>query len=206
MDKDRVSNVAINFNENKSNNFQRRTLFMTSEEKLIEGCQKGKKKFQKKLYESYNKKLFVVCLRYTRSRLDAEDVLQEAFIKIFANIQTFRGESSLEGWMKRIVINTALNLYRSKINQFPTKDIEDVSNQLKEEEFTLSNFSLKELLQMIQSLPDGCREIFNLYVDGFKHKEIAEKLNISIGTSKSQYSRAKVLLQEMIKKNEAMSL
>lgn len=178
---------------------------MAAEEKLIKGCCKGKRNYQKQLYDLYKQKLFVVCLRYTRTRLDAEDILQEAFIKIYANLKNFRQECPLEAWMKRIVINTALNHNRGKLYQFPAKDIDDMIDYLPDEEFTLSNFSLKELLHMIQSLPDGCKEVFNLYIDGFKHKEIAEKLNISEGTSKSQYARAKLLLQNMIKKNESES-
>lgn len=179
---------------------------MHDEKKLIEGCRRGKRKCQQQLYEHYSKKMFAVCLRYAKSRLDAEDILQEAFIKVFANIERFRGECPLKQWIKRIVINTALKHNRSKLYQYPAKDILELENYLPDKDITLSNFNFNELLKLIQQLPDGCQAIFNLYaIEGYPHKEIAQMLDISEGTSKSQYARAKALLQKMIEQEEEVT-
>lgn len=126
---------------------------------------------------------------------EAEDILQEAFVKIFQSIDRFRGESSLPYWIKRIVVNTALNHQRSKLYLFPMVDITEMHDQGNRAN-VLSDLSYEELLGMVQELPDGCRIIFNLYaIEGYKHQEIAKMLKISEGTSKSQYARAKMLLQ-----------
>ncbi|MBT28227.1 RNA polymerase sigma factor [Chondrinema litorale] len=175
---------------------------MIDEAKLIKGCSKNDRKAQEQLYEHYCKKMFAVCLRYCRKAEDAEDILQEAFVKVFNNISTFRKESSLFFWIKKIVINTALNYQRSKLYLYPMVDVSDL-HYLSDKEFTLANIHYNDLLSLLQSLPDGCRIIFNLYaIEGYQHKEIAEMLGISIGTSKSQYSRAKYLLKEKIVSSE----
>ncbi len=178
---------------------------MQNEQKLIAGCQKGKRNAQKQLYEMYSNSMFVVSLRYAKGRLEAEDILQESFIKVFEKIKSFRGEVPLEFWIKRIVINTALNHERSKLYQYPSHDITEMDNQLPDAEVILSSYNFKELLAMVQQLPDRAQVVFNLYaIEGYQHKEIAEMLNITEGTSKSQYARAKLLLQEMIKKHETV--
>ena len=137
-------------------------------------------------------------MRYAKSTLEAEDILQEGFIKVFDHIRSFRYESKLETWLTRIMINTALNYQRKKLYLFPMVDVADVP--LKEDEgVSLSGFHLEELLSFVQSLPDGCRVVFNLFaIEGYSHKEIADMLSISEGTSKSQYSRARQLLQQRI--------
>jgi RNA polymerase sigma factor (sigma-70 family) len=169
-----------------------------NDEVLIKGCAKGDRKAQQALYEAYSRKMYAVSLRYAKNQDDADDILQEAFVKVFKNIGSFRQESSLYFWIKRIVINTALNYQRSKLYLYPMVDVQDLT-YLAEQEFTLSDHNLKDLLKMLQELPDGCRVIFNLYaIEGFQHKEIADMLGISIGTSKSQYARAKSLLREKI--------
>jgi RNA polymerase sigma-70 factor (ECF subfamily) len=169
-----------------------------NDEDLIKGCAKGERKAQKALYDAYSRKMYAVSLRYAKNQDDADDILQEAFIKVFKHIGSFRKESSLYFWIKRIVINTALNYQRSKLYLYPMVDVNDLSH-LADQEFTLSDHNLKDLLKMLQELPDGCRVIFNLYaIEGFQHKEIAEMLGISIGTSKSQYARAKSLLRDKI--------
>ncbi|MDW7694804.1 RNA polymerase sigma factor [Flammeovirgaceae bacterium SG7u.111] len=171
---------------------------MHDENEIIKGCCKGERKAQKHLFEEYSKKMYPVCMRYAKNSEDADDILQEAFIKIFKNIKTFRKESSLYYWIKRIVINTALNYQRSKLYLYPMVDVQDLHG-LAEKESTLSSFQLKDLLKLLQTLPDGCRVIFNLYaIEGYQHKEIAEMLGISVGTSKSQYARAKSLLKDKI--------
>lgn len=171
---------------------------MHSQEQLITGCSKGDRTLQRELYEKYAPGMLMVCMRYCKNRDDAEDILQEAFIKVFKNIDSFRGESTLGYWIKRIVINTALNYQRSKLYLFPMVDVNEI-NESEPVEMILSNYQLKDLLKMIQTLPVGCQIIFNMYaIEGYKHREIAELLDISEGTSKSQYARARSLLQRMV--------
>jgi RNA polymerase sigma-70 factor (ECF subfamily) len=134
--------------------------------------------------------------------LEAEDILQESFIKVFNHINKFRGESRLEYWIKRIVVNTALNHRRSKLYMYPMVDVEEVNKQMDYEQI-LSRFNYEELLNMIRELPSGCRIVFNMFaIEGYSHKEIAEMLDISEGTSKSQYFRAKKLLQNKLSEDQ----
>jgi len=165
---------------------------------LIEACVKGDRLAQRNLYDIFSKKMYVICLRYTKSQQEAEDVLQESFIKVFRNLSGYRGESRLDYWIKRIVINTALNSQRKKLYMYPMVDIEDVKNEFDQSK-TLSEFQMEELLKMIRELPAGCQTVFNLFaIEGYSHKEIAEMLDVSEGTSKSQFARARKLLQEKI--------
>lgn len=171
---------------------------MLNEKQIIRGCFEGDRNAQHELYNRYSAAMLMVCMRYSKNRDDAEDILQEAFIKIFKSIDGFRGQSTLGYWIKRIVINTALNYQRSKLYLFPMVELVDDSYQASNDE-NLSNYSLEELLKMIQALPVGCQVIFNLYaIEGYKHREIATMLDISPGTSKSQFARARTLLQQMI--------
>lgn len=177
---------------------------MLNENELIEGCQKGNRASQKALYDSYCKKMMVVCLRYSKSTAEAEDILQEGFVKVFHGLGGFRQDAKLETWMTRIMVNTALNHHRKKLYLYPMVDVEKAD--LTEEEVSLTGLHFTELMKMIQSLPHGCQIVFNLFaIEGYSHKEIAEKLNISEGTSKSQFARARMLLQEKIK-SEAVLL
>jgi RNA polymerase sigma-70 factor (ECF subfamily) len=130
--------------------------------------------------------------------MEAEDILQESFIKIFNNLKNLRENSNLPAWIKRIVINTALNHQRGKLYLYPMVDVEN-TNISYNENVALTDFHQEELLKLIQELPLGCQVIFNLYaIEGYTHKEIAERLDISEGTSKSQYSRAKILLKKKL--------
>lgn len=173
-----------------------------SEKELIKGCLKKKRQAQRKLYELYAPNMLAVAARYVKSIPEAEDVLQEAFVKIFEKIDTFKSNSTLGAWIKRIVVNTALNSQRKKIYENPMEEIDD-RNYQDDKDLVLSQYSFQELLQMIQSLPSGCQIIFNMYaIEGYGHKEIAQQLEISEGTSKSQYARAKKLLQERLKAEE----
>ncbi len=177
---------------------------MGSEKKLLEKAIKGNRKAQYALYEAYCGKLMVVCMRYSKKKEDAEDILQEGFIKVFSKLSTFRNESSFYAWAKRIMINTALNYHRSKFHDQPMVDV-DTMHDLADDNLIISNYSFQELLKMLQQLPHGCQAVFNLYaVEGFSHKEIAEELGISVGTSKSQYARAKSLLKEMVQASEVV--
>ena len=170
---------------------------MLIDKELIESCIKGNNASQKALYDHFCKRMMVVCLRYSKSTAEAEDILQEGFIKVFQGLKQFRHDAKLETWMTRIMVNTALNHHRKKLYLFPMVDVE--KTDLIEQEVSLSDLQLTELLQMIQSLPQGCQIVFNLFaIEGYSHKEISDQLGISEGTSKSQYSRAKVLLQNKI--------
>jgi RNA polymerase sigma-70 factor, ECF subfamily len=174
---------------------------MLIEEELIKGCQKGDRKLQRELYDRYSGRMYVMCLRYTKSTQEAEDALQESFIKVFDKIKDFKGESSLGYWIKRIVVNTALNSQRGKLYLFPMVDVYDTN--LSGMDMSLSDIHFQDLIVSIQSLPPGCQAVFNLFaIEGYKHHEIAEMLEISEGTSKSQYARARQLLKEMLQNNE----
>jgi RNA polymerase sigma factor (sigma-70 family) len=169
-----------------------------SDKVLIKGCKKGKKRAQEGLYAKYSKSMFAIALRYAKVTQEAEDILQESFVKIFQNIRKFRGDSSLPFWIKRIVVNTALNHQRSKLFLYPMVDVVNIEDRLLSED-VFSQYSHQELIEMIMKLPDGCRVIFNMYaIEGYKHHEIAERLKISEGTSKSQYSRARKLLTKLL--------
>jgi RNA polymerase sigma factor (sigma-70 family) len=165
-----------------------------SDKVLIKGCRKNKSSAQEALYAKYSKSMFAVALRYVKVVQEAEDILQESFVKVFKNISKFRGDSSLPYWIKRIVVNTSLNHQRSKLYLYPMMDVTDMTDTSIDEK-VMSDFGYEELIMMIMELPDGCRIIFNLHaIEGYKHHEIAEQLQISEGTSKSQYARAKKLL------------
>lgn len=158
---------------------------------------------QRLLYEQYAGKLFVVCKRYIKDAEDAEDVLQDAFIKVFKYIETFRFECPLEAWLKRIVINTALKQLRKQKPWENTTDVDEVASLLPQADASLPALNYKYLLQLIQELPPGCQTVFNLYaIEGYNHPEIAELLGISEGTSKSQFFRARALLQQKLHNEE----
>lgn len=165
-------------------------------EQLIEQCKKNDVKAQSQIYKLFASKLFSVCLKYSRNNAEAEDNLQDAFVTIFKKISQFKNIGSFEGWMKRITINTALQCYRSK-------GVFDIVNENKIEDESLEIdediISIDFLLKIIQELPDRYRLVFNLYVlDDYSHKEIAEMLMISTGTSKSNLARARMILKEKI--------
>jgi RNA polymerase sigma-70 factor (ECF subfamily) len=176
---------------------------MQTEGDLIEDCIKDNRVAQKALYERYCRKMMVVCQRYAKSTQEAEDILQDGFIKVFANLNSFRRESRLETWMTRIMINTALNNQRQKLYLLPMVDVEIID--LREEvQVSLAGIHLNDLIAIVQSLPDGCRLVFNLFaIEGYSHKEIAAMLSISEGTSKSQYNRAKNLLKVKLSQQDS---
>jgi RNA polymerase sigma factor (sigma-70 family) len=172
---------------------------MLTEQELIDGCRNANRVAQKTLYERYCRKMMVVCLRYSKTTAEAEDILQEGFVKVFNAIKDFRQESKLETWITRIMVNTALNVQRKKLYLYPMVDVEEL--ELPESEVSISGIHFMQLLEMIQSLPQGCQIVFNLFaIEGYSHREIAEQLGISEGTSKSQFARAKSLLQQKLTK------
>lgn len=176
--------------------------------KLINKCKQKDIKAQSEIYQLYAGKLFALSLKYSRNYQEAQDNLQNGFITVFDKIEQYNFKGSFEGWLKRIVINTALQTYRDKnVLNLVTEEIpEEVQIEIDEEQV-----SLDFLLKLIQELPNRYRMVFNLYVlDGYSHREIADMLNISEGTSKSNLSRARVILRDKIelrqsdiKKNEA---
>ena len=169
---------------------------MKDERTLVEGCQNKNRTAQKTLYERFAGRMFAVCQRYTRSRFEAEDVLQEAFVKVFTQIHTFRYDCPLEAWIKKIMINTAISYLRKEKAYLDQADVDDYTDAVSEGETTLSDMEYKQLLGLVRELPTGCQSVFNLYaIEGYQHNEIAQILGISEGTSKSQYARAKQLLQ-----------
>lgn len=174
-----------------------------TEKELIHSCIKGNRNSQRLLYEQYSGKLFALCLRYAKDRTDAEDFLQEGFIKIYTNLGQYKFEGSFEGWMRRIMVTTALQHLR-KDKQNPEYELPEKHLALADDkDDVIDKLSADELVAQIQLLPTGYRTVFNLYVlEEFSHKEIAAELGISEGTSKSQLARARLLLQKMVKKNE----
>lgn len=173
-----------------------------SDEQLIKGCLNGDKKAQRALYEQYKVMLFGVCLRYGNDRAEAEDLLQEGFIKIYSDLYQYRPKSALGAWMRRVVVNVALQHIRKKKNHFKTVEIEQIADSYEADDAVFSSMRAKALIRMVQQLPDGYRTVFNLYaIEGYSHKEIAEKLDITVNTSKSQLSRAKSVLRKMIERS-----
>jgi len=174
-----------------------------AEEWLITESCKGNRQAQRTLYDKFYKKMYVAALRYSKTTFEAEDILQESFIKVFKNLENFGRECPLEYWIKRIVVNTALKHNRRKLDKAPTEDVTEMQDE-PSEEITLSDYGFKELLGMIQKLAPRYQMIFNLYaIEGYKHREIAEMLDINEGTSKSQYARAKAILQKMLLEEKA---
>jgi RNA polymerase sigma-70 factor (ECF subfamily) len=174
---------------------------MISESDLIEGCIKGDRKMQYELYERYAPKMYGVCLRYAANNEEAEDILQEGFIKVFKKIGSFRSEGSFEGWIRRIFVNTAIEQFRKKTYLQPITEQEESTIEGKYLS-VLDSLAEKDIIELVQQLSPGYRTVFNMYVvEGYTHKQIAEALGISEGTSKSQLSRAKLILQELVKKH-----
>ena len=155
---------------------------------------------QEELYRRFSPRMYGVCLRYAGSSDEAEDILQEGFIKVYKKLDSYRGDGSFEGWIRRIFVNTAIEHFRRKIYQQPIT--EQHENTVEGKNLTiLDNLAVKDIMKLIQELSPGYRTVFNLYVvEGYTHKEIGDILGISEGTSKSQLSRAKVILQDMVNK------
>ncbi|MEE4284854.1 MAG: RNA polymerase sigma factor [Mariniphaga sp.] len=166
---------------------------------LLRGCLANDRRLQKQLYKKYFKTMFQICLSYSGDRVEAKDILQEAFIKVFTNLEKFNAKNSLEGWIRRIVTNTAIDYFRKRkrlvfLDEFPDEPEEDERGS-----FTFRELTNDVILHYVKQLPDGARVVFNLFaVEGLSHKEIAETLGITDGTSKSQYKRARNLLKKWL--------
>jgi RNA polymerase sigma factor (sigma-70 family) len=169
-----------------------------TEKELIEGCQREDRLAQKAFYERFSPAMFGVCRRYISNREDCEDVLVKAMYKALANIDQFKGQGSLEGWLRRIVVNEALMFLRLRRLKF---DDELDERELPSRPRAVDQLVAQDILDLLDALPTGYRTVFNLYVlEGYKHREIADLLGISINTSKSQLIFAKKRLQELLEK------
>jgi RNA polymerase sigma-70 factor (ECF subfamily) len=177
----------------------KRDIFLRQPNKLIQGCIDGNRHSQSQLYELFAPKMFVVCLRYAMTREEAEEILQEGFLKVFEFIHQFRFAGSFEGWIRKIMVNCALQKYRSKQQLYALVNIETVDFDHLYNDDIINQLSAKELLKTVQLLPPAYRMVFNLYVfEGMKHREIAEHIGISEGTSKSNLSDARKILQRLV--------
>ena len=204
----KITKTQGNLLKNIRSDIKQRNL---SEEKdlecIIEGCKQNDRIFQHKLYKLFSKKMMITCLRYTNNEDEAKDILQDGFIKIFMNIQKYSPSGSFEGWARRIFINLSIDYFRKKQKQNILTDSDYIENiDLKteiEEEGTKYNFSSEQVMHAIQSLSPVYRTVFNLYVmEGYTHKEIAQILKISEGTSKSNLAKAKANLKKRLTNNE----
>ncbi|MBO4875523.1 MAG: sigma-70 family RNA polymerase sigma factor [Bacteroidales bacterium] len=172
---------------------------MGDNEKLIRKCQQKSRKAFEELYRKFSPFVYGICLRYAKNRDEAQDILQDCFIKVMDKIGDYRFEGSFEGWLQRMAVNESLNYLRLGRSSFSELD-EDDSDAKDESPDIVSNMSAKDLLDAISKMPDGYRTIFNMYViEGYQHNEIAEKLNITESTSRSQLKKAREYLIEIIK-------
>ncbi len=169
------------------------------EDTIIRGCLNNDRKEQEQLYRMFANEMYNVCLIYENDRELVKDILQDAFVKVFKNIEQFNRNGSLRGWIRRVVVNTALDHLRSKKNFGTVVDFETLAENQMHSNETGSNYRTKDIIAEVNRLPEGARLVFNLFaLEGYSHKEIALKLEISEGTSKSQYSRARQLLQQRV--------
>ena len=177
----------------------RPTYRQLSDQDLIVACLKNQRKAQRELYDRFSPMMKGICMRYAKSEIEADDILQESFIKIFKNLRDYSHTGKFGGWIRRITVNTAIEFYRK--NSVYSQHMNDLALEA-ETNGSIELFEtvdLEILQQEIQQLPDGFRVVFNLYaIEGYTHKEISEQLGISTGTSKSQFSRAKKLLQKKV--------
>jgi RNA polymerase sigma factor (sigma-70 family) len=170
-----------------------------NEEGVLSGCRKQNRRSQEMLYRRFAKRMYAISLSYAGERPMAQDILQESFIKVFNNINFYNNDGSLEGWIRRIVTNTAIDHIRKRKRNGEFSDLETVDSRLHTHNPAVSIMGFNELMKHIGRLPEGARLVFNMHaLDGFTHKEIAEKLEITEGTSKSQFNRARKLLIDFI--------
>jgi RNA polymerase sigma-70 factor (ECF subfamily) len=170
-----------------------------SESDLIKGCIEGNRQMQEELYKRFSGKMYAVCLRYANNADDAQDLLQEGFIKVFRNLHRFRAEGSFEGWVRRVFVNSSIEHFRKKSVEL-SKVSDKEENTIEDTDISaLDQLAERDIVQLIQDLSPGYRTVFNLYVvEGYSHKEIGDLLGISEGTSKSQLARARSILQKKV--------
>lgn len=166
---------------------------------LVKGCLENDRLLQKQLYSKFFKKMFQICLSYSGSREEAKDILQDAFVKVFTNIKDYDTKNSLEGWIRRIVTNSAIDYFRKKKRLVYIDEFQEIEEENEQETALFQNLSNEVILNFVNKLPDGARLVFTLFaVEGLRHQDIANQLNITEGTSKSQYKRAKTLLKSWL--------
>ncbi|WP_075556368.1 MULTISPECIES: sigma-70 family RNA polymerase sigma factor [Parabacteroides] len=169
------------------------------ESQLIRGCRKGDRLAQKELYETYSRKMMGVCLRYVNDRETARDLLQDGFVKVFTSMDSYSGAGSFEGWMRKIFVNCALEYLRKSDVLRESTDLDNTAELIQPDSSVISSMSAAELMTLVHELPTGFRTVFNLFaIEGYSHKEISEMLNITESTSRSQFTRAKQMLQKRI--------
>lgn len=173
---------------------------------LLEGCKRADRRTQELLYKVLASKMLGVCIRYAKDRFEAEDILQTAFVKVFQKVNEFRGDGSFEGWIRRIMVNTAIETYRKNQRMMNVVDIDEVYDE-PQVTFDMNGLEVRDLMNLIQQLSAGYKLVFNLYaIEGYSHKEIANQLGITEGASKSQLSRARSILKEKLMKIERQAL
>ncbi len=167
-----------------------------SDEEIRKGCLRNSSKAQKALFQKYHGVFQGICMRYGKDKAEVEDVLIEGFTRIYKKMNSYNGKGSFEGWMKRIIINTAIDNFRKNKKHYYHEDILDYEEHFSTEPLVVEQFSVDDILKTIQELPPGYRMVFNLYaIEGYSHKEIAEVLEISVNTSKTQLLKARKKLQ-----------
>jgi len=172
-------------------------------EELIKRCKAGERKAQELLYKQFAGKMLAVCMRYAVDRMEAEDMLQNGFIKVFKKMDDYRGDGSFEGWIRRIMVHSSIEYYRKHHKMMQVVDIEESGYEQSVNPIAAANLDAKDLMALIQQLSPGYRMVFNLYaLEGYSHKEIAEIAGITEGASKSQLSRARSILKEQVEKME----
>jgi RNA polymerase sigma factor (sigma-70 family) len=175
-------------------------------DQLVGRCKAGQRKAQEMLYKMLASKMMGVCMRYAADRMEAEDMLQNGFIKVFQKIEDYRGDGSFEGWVRRIMVHSSIEYYRKHHRMMQVVEFDEAGQEPSVNAAAASSLEAKDLLVLIKSLSPGYRMVFNLYaIDGYSHKEIAEIAGISEGASKSQLSRARAILKEQILKIEKKS-
>lgn len=175
-----------------------KTLSAITEDQIVQGCIDGGRKYQKMLYERYYGSMMVVCMRYTNDREEARDVLHEGFMKVFRNLRKFSRGTNLGAWIRRIMVNTAIDHYRKSAKRPNLVEINQAVHETDVQDI-VSDMSAKEILGLVQRLSPAYRTVFNLYVvEGHSHKEVGKLLGISEGTSKSNLAKARGKLQKMI--------
>jgi len=172
-----------------------------SVDELVKRCKAGQRKAQEQLYKMFASKMLGVCMRYATDRMEAEDMLQNGFIKVFVKIEDYRGDGSFEGWIRRIMVHSSIEYYRKHHKMMHLVDIDEAGQGPSVNAAAASSLEAKDLLGLIKELSPGYRMVFNMYaIDGYSHKEIAEIAGITEGASKSQLSRARAILKEQILK------
>jgi len=176
-----------------------------TEEAILQGCLKNESAAQRELYNRYSPKMLAVCYRFAHNREDAEDMLQEGFIKVFSQIHTFQNKGAFEGWIRRIIVHTCINNLKKNKRFAESLDIVHAHGVQVREESVPSIVQAKQIVECIRILPIGYRTVLNLYaIEGYSHKEISDMLDIEESTSRSQYTRAKQMLEDILIKKKIL--